>query len=514
MNKFIPSGRSVVKISTSFAFFATLMFHFPAALHSQIKSKVDWETHFLSLNGQREPILNNNNANEAGDFAWNAHYWLRAYLSMAQTYGDTSYLAKASRLIDFMLEQRDDRRFARGELDLQKEPYYYAPLDYLRDRSAAAPGWRLFAFGSEWRVQTLDDGQITNAILRFVDLVKSDSLFSPYGARADRYLQEAEETVRAHHSLFKFNRSAAVPGSYYYPIPDGSGLYNGAVPFNHSATMGVSLLLLDKIYGGKTPYGEMARALVDYFKRHARITTKDGYDWNYLLHNPDVVSDAGISSEDFEHASIDVGFLFLAHLQGMGMDKNDMVRLANTLTRNIYLGYGQMAWTVSGQGMDSRKKYWSIAVNWIDLAEFHHVILDVANEIYSMYYSQPGWSQPFLGWAELLRWKKKTTTTSAHTANADVVMAGFSLQPGYPNPFNASTLVSFDLPAASHVRVAVYSTAGTLVRILLDARRGPGRHAVAWDGEDQQQQPVASGVYFVHLRTNAATARTKITLLR
>ena len=369
-----------------------------------IENQRQWDAAFKSRYGDSRPLLDIMRANEAGEFAWQAHYWIRAYVSMAQASGETKYLDDAVALIDFVLSYRDDARQARGEIDLLSQPYFIAPLYYLNHRNQAAPGWRVFAFDREWRVQTLDDGQITQAIMRFADLTFSDERFLAYQTVAAAYIARVEETVNAHNSLFVMNRFDDVPGSYYYPNPNGTGLYTGAVPFNHSATMGATLLLLDKVKGGVPEYRSKAEALLAYFKQHLRPAINNAYDWDYHLHDPLVISDAGSSDQDLNHAHVDLGFLVLAYHCGLSLSRQEMERFASTLTNNIYRGNGELAWSVNGIASDSKKRYWSVAFNWIDLAEFDHQVFDIAREVYRKHYATPTWAQPFLGWAEILRW--------------------------------------------------------------------------------------------------------------
>ncbi len=372
------------------------LFSFGQKAHC-IENKSQWDVAFQSQYGTSDPMLNITNANEKGMFSWRAHYWVRAYVSMAQTYGDTKYLDKAVTLIDFMLDNRDEIRYARGELDLRSEPYVSAPLYYLNHRNEAAPGWRILAFGNEWRIQTLDDGQITHAIMRFVDLVHNKEQFSKYQEKAQKYLGIVEKIVNTHNSLFAFNRFDDIPGSYYYPNVNGKGLYRGAVPFNHSATMGVTLLLLDRVKGGVPEYRQKAEAIVGYFKKHVRVTPNNAYDWDY---NPQKQR----GDEDFNHAHIDLSLLILAHHQGLKLSTEDMHRFANTLTKNVYLGNGKLAWSVDGTQTKRKKNYWPVGFDWIDLAQFDPKVLDIAQEVYKKHYSSPTWSRPFLGWAEILRW--------------------------------------------------------------------------------------------------------------
>jgi hypothetical protein len=70
----------------------------------------------------------------------------------------------------------------------------------------------------------------------------------------------------------------------------------------------------------------------------------------------------------------------------------------------------------------------------------------------------------------------------------------FKLYPSRPIPFNATTVVSFELRVASQVRLRVYDTAGRLVSTLVDGWREGGRHEVSFDGSG-----LASGVYLYRL---------------
>jgi hypothetical protein len=371
-----------------------------------IDNKSEWDAAYQLYFNDADPMLNIANGNDEGQFAWQAHYWIRAYLSMAQTYGETFYLDKALKLIDFIFYHTDAARVARGEFSLLKQPYFSAPLYFLNHRGEPAPGWRILAFGTEWRIQTLDDGQITSAIMHFVDLVFCDNRFFPYRSKARQYLAKVESIVNAHNDLFAYNRFENMPGSYYYPNVNGKGLYSGAVPFNHSAAMAESLLLLDKLKGGVSEYRRKAAAILEYFRKHLRLRSNNSYDWDYHPQHPSV-GDTRTGDEDFNHAHIDLGFLILAYKRGLGLNALDMRRFANTLTKNVYLGDGELSWSIDGSEIDSEKSYWPVGFDWIDLSEFDPRVLDIAKEVYRKHYSRPTWSRPFLGWAEILRWDSK-----------------------------------------------------------------------------------------------------------
>jgi aminopeptidase N len=103
----------------------------------------------------------------------------------------------------------------------------------------------------------------------------------------------------------------------------------------------------------------------------------------------------------------------------------------------------------------------------------------------------------------------------AGTSDAAEVPAGSARLTGnYPNPFNPSTTIRFELPAAQEVSVSVFDAAGRLVATLLDGPRGAGAHQVVWDGRDRSGSRSASGVYFVRLSTAAGGDVRKITMVQ
>jgi len=363
-----------------------------------IDNQSQWDLSFQALYSAQDPLLGDP-GNYPGDlFAWHGHYWLRAYITMAKTYSDTKYLDKAVNLIDHMLYYRDDTRHARGELDLKTNPYLSAPLYYLNHRDEAAPGWRRYWDGD--RIEVVTDGMITQAIMLFVDLAFNDKRFSFYQGKAKDYMEKVEETAEIHNSQFVYNRFPDVPGSYYFPNTDGSGLYSGDVPFNQSAIMATTLLLLDKVKGGVTEYRKKAEAILNYWKMHVKLTSNDAYDWNYYLRGSG-------EDEDFNHAHIDLIFLNSTYRFGL-LDLVDMQRLANALIKNIYKGNGEISKYVNGSG--TINSYGAVgfeaAYDWIDLAEIDATAFTIAMEVYEKHYTNPTWARPFFGWAEILRWSK------------------------------------------------------------------------------------------------------------
>ncbi len=83
------------------------------------------------------------------------------------------------------------------------------------------------------------------------------------------------------------------------------------------------------------------------------------------------------------------------------------------------------------------------------------------------------------------------------------------LRQNYPNPFNPTTRIEFTLPAATDVRLDVFSILGQSVAVLMDEAKTAGIHSVEFDASN-----LASGVYLVRLSTPEVTKVRMINLLK
>jgi len=83
--------------------------------------------------------------------------------------------------------------------------------------------------------------------------------------------------------------------------------------------------------------------------------------------------------------------------------------------------------------------------------------------------------------------------------------AKYSLFQNYPNPFNHRTDFYYHLPESGRVQISIYSVSGEKVKSLIDRDMDSGLHTIAWDGTNEQNQVVSSGVYFYIL--HAGTIR-------
>lgn len=94
------------------------------------------------------------------------------------------------------------------------------------------------------------------------------------------------------------------------------------------------------------------------------------------------------------------------------------------------------------------------------------------------------------------------------------VVAGRMLQPNYPNPFNPSTSLVFQLDREREVTLAVYDAAGRRVALVANEIFQPGRHEEKWDGRDDSGRLVPAGVYFAQIRTGDTVESRKMALIK
>jgi penicillin V acylase-like amidase (Ntn superfamily) len=88
------------------------------------------------------------------------------------------------------------------------------------------------------------------------------------------------------------------------------------------------------------------------------------------------------------------------------------------------------------------------------------------------------------------------------------------LNQNYPNPFNPSTIISYRLSVLSEVKLDIYNMLGEKVKKLVNSFHNTGGHSIIWDGSDDNNNRVCSGMYFYRLETNGMSFQKKMVLIR
>ncbi len=86
------------------------------------------------------------------------------------------------------------------------------------------------------------------------------------------------------------------------------------------------------------------------------------------------------------------------------------------------------------------------------------------------------------------------------------------LKQNFPNPFNPNTTISFNLNIDSLVTLEIFNTKGQKINTLVSSKMNKGTYNINWDGKDNRNQFVSSGVYFYRLTTDE-TVQTQRMLL-
>lgn len=136
-----------------------------------------------------------------------------------------------------------------------------------------------------------------------------------------------------------------------------------------------------------------------------------------------------------------------------------------------------------------------------------------------------GWFDPFFdGWNVYYKLTavdasgNESPPASPATATAireTQVPHAFALYQNAPNPFNPTTEIRYDVPAAGgRVTLRIYDAAGRLVRTLVDAAQAAGEKRAAWDGRNNWGHRVATGVYFYRMTAPGFSNTRKMVLLQ
>ena len=73
------------------------------------------------------------------------------------------------------------------------------------------------------------------------------------------------------------------------------------------------------------------------------------------------------------------------------------------------------------------------------------------------------------------------------------------LHQNYPNPFNPETTIRFEISSEMNVQLEIYDILGRKVKTLYDSKASPGFYNLIWNGLDEYNTLVSTGIYFYRL---------------
>ena len=89
-----------------------------------------------------------------------------------------------------------------------------------------------------------------------------------------------------------------------------------------------------------------------------------------------------------------------------------------------------------------------------------------------------------------------------------------ALEGNYPNPFNPTTNIRYNLTEPAHVKLTVYNTLGQKVKTLVNGFQSAGAQTVTWNATNQAGQPVSAGIYLYKLEAAGQVKIMKMALTK
>ncbi|MBT4291568.1 hypothetical protein HOD41_02660 [bacterium] len=93
-------------------------------------------------------------------------------------------------------------------------------------------------------------------------------------------------------------------------------------------------------------------------------------------------------------------------------------------------------------------------------------------------------------------------------------ISGLKVFAPFPNPFNPSTTISFDIPTDGRTEVIIFNPRGEKVAILFNDNLIAGRHNVVWHGIDSKGKPVSAGTYFCSVSHSGQSVNRLLTMVK
>ena len=98
--------------------------------------------------------------------------------------------------------------------------------------------------------------------------------------------------------------------------------------------------------------------------------------------------------------------------------------------------------------------------------------------------------------------------------NAPIVAEGYALYQAYPNPFNPSTKIKYEVGRTGNAKMEIFNMKGQFVRTLVNEWHFNGEHEIVWNGRDNSGMRVPSGTYIYRLSSVDVTFSKSVTLLK
>jgi hypothetical protein len=112
------------------------------------------------------------------------------------------------------------------------------------------------------------------------------------------------------------------------------------------------------------------------------------------------------------------------------------------------------------------------------------------------------------------RFKLRKANSSGIGEELQMIPKEMKLFQNFPNPFNPSTTIQYSLHKSSRIRLDIYNLLGQKIKTFINSFQDTNEHLVVWDGTNDFDNPVNSGIYFYRLQANNLLLQKKMILTR
>ncbi|MCB9365555.1 MAG: T9SS type A sorting domain-containing protein [Calditrichaeota bacterium] len=116
--------------------------------------------------------------------------------------------------------------------------------------------------------------------------------------------------------------------------------------------------------------------------------------------------------------------------------------------------------------------------------------------------------------AHLLEVLSGLDSESGEDNQSPAIPTVYKLYQNFPNPFNPSTQIQFDLPEGARVLLRIFNTLGQEVATIKNVTYPAGHHIVTWNGKSNSGTDVATGLYIYQIQAGSFTSARKLVILR
>ena len=98
--------------------------------------------------------------------------------------------------------------------------------------------------------------------------------------------------------------------------------------------------------------------------------------------------------------------------------------------------------------------------------------------------------------------------------NLDIIPDKFLVTDNYPNPFNSTTIIKYEIPYLMDVNIQIYNLLGRKIYNSNKTKVSPGKYKFIWGGKNELGEKVSTGVYFLQVQAGDNIHMQKLLLLK